>query len=61
MAVLHYTIMEEFMTTENILNILKKDIHSTIMATVDADGLPVTCVKVTALLSAKGWLLWTHI
>ncbi len=32
------------MTTEQILHFLQKDIHSTIMATVDEKGLPVTCV-----------------
>ena len=32
------------MTTEQILHFLQKDMHSTIMATVDEEGLPVTCV-----------------
>lgn len=32
------------MTTREILKVLQEDIHSTIMATVDDDGLPVTCV-----------------
>ncbi len=32
------------MTTEEILRTLQKDIHSTIVATNDDQGLPVTCV-----------------
>lgn len=30
------------METKEYLNILKKEIHSTVFATVDADGLPAT-------------------
>ena len=32
------------MTTEEILHVLQKEIHSTIVGTVDGEGLPVTCV-----------------
>lgn len=32
------------MNTNEILKILQEDIHSTILATVDDEGLPVTCV-----------------
>ena len=32
------------METRDILDFLQRDIHSTVMATVDDDGLPVTCV-----------------
>ena len=32
------------MTTKEILQLLQQEIHSTILATVDEDGLPVTCV-----------------
>ena len=31
------------METTEFLELVRKDIHSTIMATVDDDGLPVTC------------------
>ena len=32
------------MTTKEILQLLQQEIHSTILATVDENGLPVTCV-----------------
>ena len=32
------------MTTEEILKLVQSDIHSTIVATLDDEGLPVTCV-----------------
>lgn len=46
---------EAGMTTEEILHILQKDIHSTIMATIDEEGLPVTCV-IDMMLSDEGGL-----
>lgn len=42
------------MTTTDILNILQKDIHSTVFATVDKDGLPQTCVIDLMLLDKNG-------
>ena len=32
------------MTANDYLNFIVKQIHSTVVATVDGDGLPVTCV-----------------
>ena len=32
------------MTAHDYLNFIVKQIHSTVVATVDGDGLPVTCV-----------------
>lgn len=42
------------MTAEEILRILQADIHSTIMATVDDEGLPATCVIDMMLADSNG-------
>ena len=42
------------MTEKEILNILQKEIHSTVFATVDADGLPQTCVIDIMLADENG-------
>ena len=42
------------MTTEDILYILQHDIHSTVMATTDDNGLPVTCVIDMMLCDSDG-------
>lgn len=42
------------METTEILELVRKDIHSTIMATVDDDGLPVTCVIDVMLADESG-------
>lgn len=42
------------MSTEEILRFLQSDIHSTIMATVDDDGLPSTCVIDMMLSDREG-------
>ena len=42
------------MTTLDILNILQQDIHSTVVATVDENGLPQTCVIDMMLCDEKG-------
>lgn len=42
------------MTTKEILTILQRDIHSTITATVDEDGLPATCVIDMMLADDEG-------
>lgn len=42
------------MTATEILTILQKDIHSTVFATVDADGLPCTCVIDVMLADENG-------
>lgn len=42
------------MTTADILNILQKEIHSTVFATVDKEGLPQTCVIDLMLLDENG-------
>lgn len=42
------------MTTAEILNILQKEIHSTVFATVDDSGLPQTCVIDLMLADEKG-------
>lgn len=43
------------MTTLTILQILQRDIHSTVFATVDDDGLPQTCV-IDLMLADEGGL-----
>lgn len=42
------------MTTAEILNFLQKEIHSTVFATVDQNGLPQTCVIDLMLLDEGG-------
>lgn len=42
------------MTTTEILKFLQKDIHSTVFATVDDEGLPQTCVIDLMLADADG-------
>lgn len=42
------------MTTEEILRILQADIHSIIVATVDDEGLPATCVIDMMLADSNG-------
>lgn len=42
------------MTTSEILNILQADIHSTVFATVDEQGLPQTCVIDLMLADGDG-------
>lgn len=42
------------MTTTDILNLLQKEIHSTVFATVDRDGMPQTCVIDLMLLDENG-------
>lgn len=42
------------MKTEEILHVLQHDIHSTIMATTDEDGHPLTCVIDLMLEDGKG-------
>ena len=42
------------MTTNDILQILQSDIHSTVFATVDDDGLPQTCVIDVMLSDENG-------
>lgn len=42
------------MTTQDILQILQKDIHSTVFATVDDAGLPQTCVIDLMLADENG-------
>lgn len=42
------------MTEKEILNILQKEIHSTVFATVDSNGLPQTCVIDIMLSDEKG-------
>lgn len=42
------------MTTQNILQILQQDIHSTVFATVDDVGLPQTCVIDLMLADENG-------
>lgn len=42
------------MTTADILNLLQKEIHSTVFATVDQDGMPQTCVIDLMLLDENG-------
>ena len=43
------------MTALEILQLLQKDIHSTVVATVDEDGLPQTCV-IDMMLCDEGGL-----
>lgn len=43
------------MTATEILQLLQRDIHSTVFATVDADGLPQTCV-IDLMLADEGGL-----
>lgn len=43
------------MTTLEILQLLQRDIHSTVVATVDEDGLPQTCV-IDMMLCDEGGL-----
>ncbi len=42
------------MTTQEILDILQRDIHSTVFATVDDQGLPQTCVIDLMLSDEEG-------
>ena len=42
------------MTTQEILNLLQTDIHSTVFATLDAHGLPQTCVIDLMLADEQG-------
>lgn len=42
------------MTTEEILGILQSDIHSTVVASVDDEGLPATCVIDMMLSDSNG-------
>ena len=42
------------MTAKEILNILQRDIHSTVFATVDEKGLPQTCVIDVMLTDEEG-------
>lgn len=42
------------MTTQEILDILQRDIHSTVFATVDGQGLPQTCVIDLMLSDEEG-------
>lgn len=42
------------MTTVEILNMLQRDIHSTVFATVDEEGLPQTCVIDLMLADENG-------
>ena len=42
------------MTTQEILTTLQADIHSTVFATLDAHGLPQTCVIDLMLADAAG-------
>ncbi len=42
------------MTTQEILNLLQSDIHSTVFATLDAQGLPQTCVIDLMLADEQG-------
>lgn len=42
------------MTTQEILKILQKDIHSTVFATLDGNGLPQTCVIDLMLCDEEG-------
>lgn len=42
------------MTTQEILDILQQDIHSTVFATVDGQGLPQTCVIDLMLSDEEG-------
>lgn len=42
------------MTAKEILNILQRDIHSTVFATVDEKGLPQTCVIDVMLTDENG-------
>ena len=42
------------MTTQEILDILQRDIHSTVFATVDGQGLPQTCVIDLMLADEEG-------
>lgn len=42
------------MTTLDILKILQQDIHSTVVATVDDNGLPQTCVIDMMLCDENG-------
>ncbi len=57
------------MTTTEILRYLQKEIHSTVFATVDENGLPQTCVIDLMLLderglyflTAKGKLFYEHL
>ena len=43
------------MTTQEILSILQKQIHSTVFATLDRHGLPQTCV-IDLMLADEGGL-----
>lgn len=48
------------MTTKEILTVLQGEIHTTVFATVDDDGLPQTCVIdliVDAFTQARGCYL----
>lgn len=42
------------MTAKEILNILQRDIHSTVFASVDEKGLPKTCVIDVMLTDEEG-------
>ena len=42
------------MTEMEILDVLQKEIHSTVFATVDTDGLPQTCVIDVMLADENG-------
>ena len=42
------------MTEKEILNILQKEIHSTVFATIDSEGLPQTCVIDIMLADENG-------
>lgn len=42
------------MTTAEILNVLQREIHTTVFATVDDDGLPQTCVIDLMLCDENG-------
>lgn len=42
------------MTEKEILNVLQKEIHSTVFATIDSEGLPQTCVIDIMLADENG-------
>ena len=44
------------MNTEDYINFLEKEIHTTIIATVDEKGLPVTCAIDICIVMKKAYI-----